>query len=241
MQYSTMETEFLKYSLPYIDSNMYLLIENGEALIIDPCPSEEALTRLKENDVCHLTIILTHEHFDHTSGVNWYRKNFSCQLICQEDCGARISIPANNRPLVFLPLMQASSEEEAAKIQSFYESFPVEGIEADFTFHETYVFLWHEHHLHLRSCPGHSPGSIVICFDDNYVFTGDYMIPDTPVILRFPGGSEVAYRQRSLPYLLSLKGYMRIMPGHGKSCFFQDLHFEEGVFCLKSCGKRECE
>lgn len=233
-----METEFLEYRLPYIDSNMYLLIEGEEALAIDPCRSEAAEARLREKGVRNVTVLLTHEHFDHTSGVNWLRKHFSCQVICQEDCGARISIPANNRPLVFLPLMQAGSEEEAAEIQAFYESFPVEVIEADFTFYDVYDFLWQGHRLHLQSCPGHSPGSIVISFDDTHVFTGDYMIPDIPVILRFPGGSKEAYRQRTLPYLLSVEGSTKIMPGHGNPCLFQDLRLENGVFRLGRCGKK---
>ena len=241
MQYSIMEAEFLMYKLPYIGSNMYLLIERDEALIIDPCPSEAALSRLKENGVRHVTVLLTHEHFDHTSGVNWFRKYFSCRLICQEECGARISIPANNRPLVVLSLMQASNGEETAEIKTFYESFPIEGIEADLTFHEDYDLWWQGHQLNLHSCPGHSPGSIVICFDDTYAFTGDYMIPDIPVILRYPGGSEAAYRQRSLPYLLSLQGNMMIMPGHGTPCLLHDLCLEKGVFRLKRYRKRERE
>ena len=233
-----MEKEFLEYRLPYIDSNMYLRIEGEEALAIDPCPSEAVLDLLRERGVRQVTVLLTHEHFDHTSGVNWLRRHFACYVICQKACGERISVPANNRPLVFLPLMQAGSEEEAAEIEVFCESFPVESIEADLTFGETYDFLWRGHRLHLESCPGHSQGSVVIGFDSTHVFTGDYMIPDTPVILRFPGGSKAAYRQKTLPYLLSLPGRVQIMPGHGSPCLCRELHLEGGVFRLDRYGKK---
>ena len=238
MYYCLMETDFFRYRLPYIDSNMYLIMEGQEALIVDPCRSEEALARLRENGVQTVTVLLTHEHFDHTSGVNWLRKHFPCQVICQEDCAARIHIPANNRPLVFLPLMQAAGEEEAAEIEAFYEAFPIESIEADRVFHEVYDFLWQRHRIHMHSCPGHSPGSSVIRFDDTHVFTGDYMIPDTSVILRFPGGSKTAYRQETLPYLLSLDESIKIMPGHGIPCIFCDLRLENGVFRLSQYGKK---
>lgn len=233
-----MEKEFLEYRLPYIDSNMYISIEGQEALIIDPCPSEVALSRLRGAGVQQVTVLLTHEHFDHTSGVNWLREHFPCRVICHEECGERISIPANNRPLVFLPLMQVRSEEEAAEIENFCEGFPIESIRADVTFHEAYDFLWQGHSINMRSCPGHSPGSSVIRFDDTYAFTGDYMIPDIPVILRFPGGSKEAYKQRTLPYLLSLEGNTKIMPGHGTPCFFQDLRLENGAFRLARYGKK---
>lgn len=43
---------------------------------------------------------------------------------------------------------------------------------------------------------------MLIIFDDKYVFTGDYMIPNTSAILRYPGGSEQDYMENTLPILI---------------------------------------
>ena len=62
------------YSFYPIDSNMYVILENKKALIIDPCVSEEAKEYLKSEQVKEILVLLTHEHYDHISGVNWLRE-----------------------------------------------------------------------------------------------------------------------------------------------------------------------
>ena len=74
-----------RYIFPYIDSNMYILAENGEALVIDPHISSEADRYLKENHVGKVTIVLTHEHFDHICGVPWFREHYNTNVICQQE------------------------------------------------------------------------------------------------------------------------------------------------------------
>ena len=73
-------------------------------------------------------------------------------------------------------------------------------------------------------------GSSVIIFDNTYAFTGDYMIPDTPIILRFPGGSKTLYMQKTESFLLGLEDDLMIMPGHGEPCLRRDLVYQHGCF-----------
>lgn len=75
------------YSFYPIDSRMYILMERKKALIIDPCISEETQLTLNENRVTELLVLLTHEHYNHVSGVNWLPGNFPfVQVVCSSKC-----------------------------------------------------------------------------------------------------------------------------------------------------------
>ena len=60
-----------RWVMPAILSNMYLVLEGGQALIIDPHICMPALELLRTNGVENVLVLLSHEHFDHISGVNW--------------------------------------------------------------------------------------------------------------------------------------------------------------------------
>lgn len=64
------------YSFYPIDAKMYLLVENHRAVILDPCVSEEAKEYLQSENVEEIIVLLTHEHYDHISGINWLRESF---------------------------------------------------------------------------------------------------------------------------------------------------------------------
>ena len=53
----------------HINSNMYVLLAGSEALIIDPHKNEDLTELLKSKGIKNVTILLTHEHHDHTTGV----------------------------------------------------------------------------------------------------------------------------------------------------------------------------
>lgn len=209
---------------------MYLAIEGEKALIIDPSCSDEAMELLKETGVKDLTVLLTHEHFDHVSGVNWLRSFFSTKVICQKACAEYIAEAENNFPWTFFALMSPEAKGHEDEVEVFFKSMSQEAISAEVTFDNEYEFCWGEHILQLLSMPGHSPGSMIIKFDDKYLFSGDYMILDLPVLLTLPGGSRMFYKKYTLPYLLSLDNKYRIMPGHGHPYFAENLRYENSKF-----------
>ena len=92
---------------------------------------------------------------------------------------------------------------------------------ADEIFTEVLNTEWNGYTIEMIYTPGHSPGSCCIRIDNMYVFTGDSLILDTPVITRFPGGSLELYESETLPFLRNLPGDTVILPGHG------------APFCLK--------
>lgn len=208
---------------------MYLLIEEDSALIIDPNQSEEAMSILRETSVKDLTILLTHEHFDHISGVNWYKNVFSTRIICHRDCAEYIADPDNNIPWTFFALMSPEAKGHEKEVEAFCKALPTDAVNSDVTFDDNYEFWWREHSLKLMSKPGHSPGSIIIEFNSKYIFTGDYMILDLPVLLTLPRGSKKAYKH-TLSYLLSIDNNYEIMPGHGEPYSADGLKYKNGIF-----------
>ena len=212
------DLHFLRFVLPYMLSNMYLCIGGREALIIDPQPSEEALAALMYASVQDALILLTHEHFDHTAGVNFFRRCLSSvRVLAHEATAHHIADTRNNRPLSLLKMV---TEENRAEILAAYHSYIVEPIVVDAYLAEGQRLLWRDHVIVVSEVPGHSPGSLLFTIDDAGTFTGDYLIPQTSVILRYPGGSEVVYREITLPKLWAIPNGRIIFPGHGEPyCF----------------------
>ena len=93
------------FRMPVINSNMYVLIKMGAALIIDPCVSSEAEYLLRSNKVAQCTILLTHEHYDHISGINRLRKLFGCKVICSLKCADLIGDSHKNGASTFGALL----------------------------------------------------------------------------------------------------------------------------------------
>lgn len=56
----------------YLDSNMYLVTCGNNILVIDPVECDEALQQCKE--ASFITVLLTHEHYDHICGLNRLRE-----------------------------------------------------------------------------------------------------------------------------------------------------------------------
>lgn len=210
-----------KYVFDYTNSNMYIIAENGSALVIDPHISEEALNYLDSNNVRNTTVLLTHEHYDHTSGLTWLSSHFESTVICHEQTAFSLINGRNNRPIVIFSSRMSDLSTEEKK--DFFRSLP-QGYRCtpDITFTNEYSFDWKNHMIKMIHCPGHSPGSCCIEIDDNITATGDSLILNTPVITRFPGGSEEEYMNKTLPYLERISDDTLILPGHGEIFYMKE-------------------
>jgi len=83
---------------------------------------------------------------------------------------------------------------------------------------------WNNHKLELTHIPGHSKGSSLIIIDDSFVFTGDSLLKDIPIITRFPGCSKEDYLAIALPLMRQkLNNEMTIFPGHGNPFIVNDI------------------
>ena len=62
--------------------NMYILEENNHYILIDPCIIELPFVNASNIDY----IFLTHEHYDHVSGVNYWRDQSGASVVCSILC-----------------------------------------------------------------------------------------------------------------------------------------------------------
>lgn len=79
-----------RFEMPVIASNMYLLPVGDFCLVVDPFVSDEAAKLLETNGIKECLVLLTHEHLDHISGVNWLQGLYPCKVLCSEVCGERM-------------------------------------------------------------------------------------------------------------------------------------------------------
>lgn len=209
-------SEVKRYKFRYAGSNMYVIAKNGSALVIDPNISEDAVNYLNSKNVSRVTVLLTHEHYDHTSGLIYLCEKFKSTVICHEETALSLSSGRNNRPMVIPSKMRKAMTDE--ELKEFARSLPHGYLyKADITFSERYGFIWEGHKIRMISTPGHSKGSCCIEIDDNIIATGDSLILDTPVITRFPGGSRELFDSVTAPYLKRIKSDTAILPGHGEA------------------------
>lgn len=221
MHYLTETLNIYIYAMPVLDSRMYIVLNDQnpeEALIIDPLICDEVLSVLKK--LSSATILLTHSHYDHISGVNWLREQLYCKLICSEVCAKKIASSHLNLSAYSAALIVGKSEDEQAQCMEFFDLDY--SCQADQTFPAETSFVFGSYQVETIYTPGHSDCSQCIRMTPNknkltpdIVFTGDSLIHGYPVITRLPSGSKKDYNTITKPYLDSLPDDVLVMPGHG--------------------------
>lgn len=205
-EFIEMEIEIKKYIYHPIESIMYVVVENKNALVVDPNMSEEAEQYMDLRKVSNMLIILTHEHCDHITGVNRLKEKYNAKVLCSQKCADGIRDSHSNLSDFYNILIE--DKGWCGKMEPFI-------CNADDTFEEQLEYDWESHHLILHETPGHSKGSICILMDDKYFFTGDSLIPEREVVTILPGGSKEQYREVTKPYLdCVINNRVQILPGH---------------------------
>lgn len=207
----------------YINSNMYILVEDDRALVIDPHEDVEAIGLLEK--VKNIVILLTHEHTDHTSGIYWFQQRFPCNLICTKNCSDYISMEENRRPILISFILEEQDRLNGTNLlEEFKKQYVPHTHKADITFEDSLVEPWGGHRLEFFKVLGHSTGSCGIILDNKIAFMGDSLMKDLPIITRFPRGNKKIYINETLPFLeQKLKKEMMIMPGHGDPFLLNDI------------------
>lgn len=206
-------------------ANMYLLLpqteEESRAVVIDPWRSETLCEILRQNGISDVLILLTHEHFDHTTGVSWLKERLTVELICQEQCAESIANIRRNRSLI---VMGKPQDRELIRQIGYYTC------KADQTFSASLTLPWDGREWKLIHTPGHTQGSCCMRLE-HLCFCGDNALLGLPTITRFPGGNLEVYEQQTLPYLFALPDDTWILPGHGVWYQKRETVFHDGAFC----------
>ena len=199
-----------KFVSGFLDTNTYLLEEDNHLLIIDPADYADLLEKCR--NAASVTVLLTHEHFDHISGLNRIRDlcASSCCVIAGATCSERIQDTKAN----LSAYADVLAELGGKLIPEHWSPFSCKA--ADITFENQYAFRWMGHAVELFSTPGHSSGSCCIVVDE-LLFVGDTVLENN-LMVKFPGSSKKLYRSVTAPLLekwLLGNRVSCVYPGHG--------------------------
>lgn len=179
-----------------ICTNCYLLEDEdtGLAAVIDPGDEAERISALVEKEGVEVRLILlTHGHFDHTTGVGPLRKLLG-------------PVP------VYIHKADAGGAGSRA--------FPLSGQVDDLRFYQDGDELsLGGLTVRVMETPGHSAGSVTLQVGD-VLFCGDTLFAGSCGRTDLPGGSWEDM-ERSLRRLGRLEGDFRVLPGHGEGSTLQ--------------------
>lgn len=200
-----------------VDSNMFFIPTGETGVVYDPNISEELLPLFQQYETKRVQIILTHEHYDHTTGVKWLQGVIEAPVFCHQDCAHYISSEKGNSPrLVAMVLNTKDLADGGHRYEDFMASYVSYTLKADKTFGVRGAITIGDISFECFSTPGHSPGSACYILDGKYIFTGDTLIQNTPTITRFKTSNKATYEDVTLPFLKSLNKNMLVFPGHGE-------------------------
>ena len=192
--------EVTPYLFSGFTANTYLCrdTQSGRGLVIDPGADAAAIEILANEKV--ESILLTHAHFDHAL--------IAAKLA--EKTGAGIYLHRLDAPLLADPDKNASACFGSAPLRAKADRLLEDGDEIRLG--ESVFTVLHT--------PGHSPGSVCFLCGD-LLFTGDTLFFNDYGRTDLYGGNEEDLAV-SLERLSSLKGVLRVFPGHDTAFFLSD-------------------
>ena len=200
--------EIRRYESDLLLSNMYLLIEKGHAIVIDPYRDTTPGAGLTID-----WILLTHEHYDHISGVNDWKEATGAKVLCSNACAKNICDSKRNLSRHFSDFCELQTWVKLDRMpdsDNDYRCF------ADISFDNEMAMEWQQHEIKMFEIPGHSRGSIGIVIDNCFFFSGDSLMEKYEIELRMPGGSRKQWKDIGKPRIESLQQPLIVYPGHFK-------------------------
>ncbi|MGN0929747.1 MAG: MBL fold metallo-hydrolase [Alphaproteobacteria bacterium] len=175
-----------------LQNNNYVIIDEDscEAVLIDCSePSDDIMDYIKEQGATLKYILLTHAHFDHILGVNYYRRKYGVSVFLHKDD---------------ISLLQQLSQYVAG----------AEDVVVDKLFDDDAEFDFGGKKIKVIHTAGHTEGSV--CFlIDNVLFSGDTLFYGTYGRTDLPFGDE-RKMWSSLKRLFTLGDDIVVYAGHGE-------------------------
>lgn len=208
----------------YINSNMYIILNGKEALVVDPNENNEAKKILKDNGIEKITILLTHEHFDHTMGIGWFQENYKISTICEKECAENIIQNIEYAPIFVNYIASTKNEFSKKKIlDTFEKEFKTFSFNSDIVFENEYQFYWNRLCLKFLKIKGHSKGSCLIFLNDSIIFSGDSILNGIHIVTKLPGGNKKDFINKTIPVIESLDRNLMVFAGHGLPFVLSDV------------------
>lgn len=199
----------ITYTTPLLGQNMYIIEKGKHCLVIDPYFDNKVQDLLKDKIVD--LMLVTHEHYDHISGVNQFKKYFGCKLLANIRCDRNLRNPRKNFSKYFEAYyeFQGDLKKPDFPVESDYKCY------AEETFDESILIKWCGSNVHIKMIPGHSEGGNFIFLNESILFSGDILLDEDVPAAKFPGGDAKAFVDVSLPYINTLSANLMVYPGHG--------------------------
>lgn len=185
------------------ESNCYLLVEDGNALLIDAgAPPEKVTARLMEENATLCGILLTHGHFDHILSIDRLRETYGAPVYIHKDDAAMLTDGHLNAYAVFF--RENRTWQAADKLLSGGDAIP---------FGTTAITVIHT--------PGHTRGSVSYRVGE-HLFSGDTVFADGYGRTDLAGGSYEELTH-SLGKLFALSPTLTVYPGHGMTATLEQV------------------
>lgn len=185
---------------PKYDGNCYLLINNDQAIVIDPAVSKQDLNLTKNIKI--KAIFITHAHFDHFSALDSYL-NDDVIIYLHPQAYDKLDKPSKNLSFYCPPRVAVKVANDRVRFVGDEDELALIG--------------WKFKIMHTI---GHTNCSLSIIIDD-IIFTGDTLFKESVGRTDLPTGSGKELGL-SLKKLCSLTGNYTIYPGHGEPTTLED-------------------
>lgn len=195
-----------------MSSNCYLVVDEASkhCICIDPASekSEKEIAYIGNNGLTLDYIILTHEHTDHTWGVNALTERFAnVKVVCSEVCKQNLAKEFQAYFLLYYD--NPDYHYTVCRVDETTDSLNEE-------------MLWQGHVIKFVPVPGHSMGSL--CVDiEGKLFTGDAIMLSKPYINK-RNGSKVLFFESVKKIMDIYPGETDIYPGHGEMFKLKDMN-----------------
>lgn len=179
-----------------IITNVYIVISNKEAMIIDPGgEAEKIISKLDDLNINLKYIILTHCHSDHIGAVTDVQNIKGGKVLISEEDGKEINNPVRNlAPFV------------GAKIKK---------VQVDDFLSDGDKILLDDIEFEIIETPGHTKGGICIYSPkEKVLFSGDTIFKGTYGRTDLPSSSYIDMKN-SISKLMKLPDDTKVFPGHG--------------------------
>lgn len=193
-----------------MSSNCYLIYNDvsRHCIIVDPASenSEREIAFIVENSFVLDYIILSHEHSDHTWGVNSLLERFPrVKVIASSVCASEL--PRASQSYFKLYFDNPSYNYYVNRVDMTVEQL-------------NNVLDWEGELIKFMLTPGHSRGSMCF-FIGNALFSGDTLMNCKPYINKRDGNKE-DYRKSITKLLQNVMDKVVVYPGHGDTFTIAD-------------------
>ncbi len=194
---------FRGLSVGAMDSNCYIIGDQGEGIVVDP--GAEAKRILKAIDNLGLKIkciVLTHGHIDHIGAL----------AEVQEATGAEVCIHAED----------AQQLTDASKNLSIYVGPKFSVKAADRLLQDGDIIQVGGLEVEVIHTPGHTRGGITLKCGNDLLITGDTLFAGSVGRSDFPGGSHSQLIASIKNKLLNFPDETVVYPGHGPASTIEE-------------------